>query len=494
MVGKDWHKVIPEIRSKINNAIKDMPEHEELVKLLSGAREYTYSHILLNSLIIPPSLPDINYFHCLRIIEILKQTEADTKNVFGRYGSQRMKDWQDVVKVYEKDNAYLGEAAQILLRNINYEIPGLKKQIAKFEQLSEESQKKSKDVVKSQNSIRSEYNAICSQLGIPGQNIRKELIERLNDLPKLLQDVASVTPGIKKAVTLYGDYAKSKEILPLLRHVMQSGNTTVYEFLYSEAPLSVEEPPLQISAVDEEKATAGGDNEIDFGDDNGGEIDFGDADVETVEGDIDWGDIQLDDVQGAADQQIDFEISLEESGIVVEGGGMSGGVARDEEAFTVLDAAKYRDQFIDELYELEAFLKMRLFELTAKTEFIAMLDEIVGQDLDTVQEMLGLVEVCLAKVTNAQLQYLHQVKHSASYIDILSAKVNQKLKAIEKLKGTEGELKEKSVKLQQEANDLRPNLAKMVAQTKGLQEKIESDVSKKYKNRVVNLMGGMNTI
>lgn len=60
---------------------------------------------------LPPS--DINYFHCNRIIEILKQTEADTKNVFGRYGSQRMKDWQDVVKSYERDNAYLGEAAQV---------------------------------------------------------------------------------------------------------------------------------------------------------------------------------------------------------------------------------------------------------------------------------------------------------------------------------------------------------------------------------------------
>lgn len=42
VVAKDWHKGIPEIRSKINNAIKDMPEHEELVKLLSGARKYPF--------------------------------------------------------------------------------------------------------------------------------------------------------------------------------------------------------------------------------------------------------------------------------------------------------------------------------------------------------------------------------------------------------------------------------------------------------------------
>lgn len=399
-----------------------------------------------------------------------------------------MKDWQDVVKNYERDNAYLGEAAQILLRNINYEIPGLKKQIAKFEQLSEEALKKSKDAVKSQNSIRSEYNAICNQLGIPGDNIRRELIERLQDLPRLLQDVASVTPALQKASHLYGEYAKTHEMLPLLRHVMRSGNTTVYEFLYSEAPLSIEEPALQITLEDPKAAVE---------EEGAGGIDFGDEadNVETVEeGDIDWGDVQLEEGGGGGEQQIDFDISLEESGIVVEGGGMSGGVARGEEAFTVLDAAQYRDQFMDELYELEAFLKMRLFELTAKTEFIAMLDEVVGQDLDTVQEMLGLVEVCLAKVSHPQLQYLHQVKHSASYIDILSAKVNQKLKAIDKLRAAEGELREKSGKLQKDANELRPKLVKQIAQTKALQEKIEGDISKKYKNRVVNLMGGMNTI
>lgn len=37
------------------------------------------------------SFADIHYFHCLQIIEILKGTEASTKNIFGRYSSQRMK-------------------------------------------------------------------------------------------------------------------------------------------------------------------------------------------------------------------------------------------------------------------------------------------------------------------------------------------------------------------------------------------------------------------
>lgn len=71
----------------------------------------------------------------MKIVEILKETEADTKNVFGRYGSQRMKDWQEILRLYEKDNIYLAEVAQILIRNINYEIPSTKKQIQKLEQI-----------------------------------------------------------------------------------------------------------------------------------------------------------------------------------------------------------------------------------------------------------------------------------------------------------------------------------------------------------------------
>lgn len=65
----------------------------------------------------------------------MKETEADSRNVFGRYGSQRMKDWQEVVRLYEKDNVYLSEAAQMLLRNVQYEVPGIKKQVAKCEQM-----------------------------------------------------------------------------------------------------------------------------------------------------------------------------------------------------------------------------------------------------------------------------------------------------------------------------------------------------------------------
>ena len=88
-----------------------MPEHPEIRELLSGS--------------------NINFFNCVKIVEILKETEKDSKNFFGQYGSQRMTDWKEVLHLYESENIYLAEASQLLIQAVVYELPGLKKQITK---------------------------------------------------------------------------------------------------------------------------------------------------------------------------------------------------------------------------------------------------------------------------------------------------------------------------------------------------------------------------
>ena len=100
-----------QVREKIGYALKDMPEHPEVRELLSGS--------------------NINFFNCIKIVEILKETEKDSKNFFGQYGSQRMTDWKEVLRLYENDNIYIAEASQLLIQAVVYELPGLKKQITK---------------------------------------------------------------------------------------------------------------------------------------------------------------------------------------------------------------------------------------------------------------------------------------------------------------------------------------------------------------------------
>jgi len=59
------------VKQKISNALHDMPNTEEMRKLLEGSC--------------------FHYFKCLKIVDVLKSTEKDSKNIFGRYSSQRMK-------------------------------------------------------------------------------------------------------------------------------------------------------------------------------------------------------------------------------------------------------------------------------------------------------------------------------------------------------------------------------------------------------------------
>ena len=37
------------------------------------------------------NVSDINYFHCKEIVDLLKETTDGSRNLFGRYSSQRMK-------------------------------------------------------------------------------------------------------------------------------------------------------------------------------------------------------------------------------------------------------------------------------------------------------------------------------------------------------------------------------------------------------------------
>lgn len=79
------------------------------------------------------------------------------------------------------------------------------------------------------------------------------------------------------------------------------------------------------------------------------EIDFGEEVSLDAGGDIDWGD---EGANQSTAEEIDYNVSLEESGIVVEAAGHEGGVATGSEAYTVLDNPTTRSEFINQLFEV----------------------------------------------------------------------------------------------------------------------------------------------
>lgn len=488
--NQDWQGHILTIREKINNAIQDMPVHEGITKLLTGSY--------------------INYFHCLKIVEILRETEAGSKNFFGSYGSQRMKDWQEIIKLYEKDNVYLAEAAQMLIRNVSYEVPSLKKQIAKYQQIQMECDKKESDYVKSCNTLRGEFQTLCKQLGIEGKKIKRELVGLIAELPDIYNKLTHKVKALNEAVEFYTEFVKfvlGKEhpggCVALLKYVIEHGNSTTYEWTYGEPPLKIEEPPLNIVFEDETDASGTDDNALDEGDidfgelDNGNanEIDFGDVALE--EGDIDWG-VSLEPPEN--NEEIDFNISLEESGIVVESSGTEGGLAKGKEALTLLDSPVTRNKFIDELMELESFLKVRLFEMNGPSSLL-MLSQLQNgspvlqiQTTHSVQAMLDQVKAVIQDITAPRTQHLHNIKHSSRYVDHLANSLKQKLDLADKMVASQKAVQQQRKEAKEEVASLQPKLKLIIARTKELQGEIEHDISKRYKNRPVNIMGGVSVL
>uniref|UniRef100_A0A3Q3JJA8 CDK5 regulatory subunit associated protein 3 n=1 Tax=Monopterus albus TaxID=43700 RepID=A0A3Q3JJA8_MONAL len=443
-----WQSAVKVIREKINAAIQDMPENEEIKQLLSGSY--------------------IHYFHCLRIVEILKRTEASSKNIFGRYSSQRMKDWQEIVALYEADNVYLVEVASLLSRNISYEGPALRRQLAKAQQLQQELSRREVECQSSAADLRQRYYAACKQYGITGENVARELQALVKDLPAVLDEVGKDAAKLEKHIQLYTAFTNfvcewSEPVLPMLTFAQKRGNTTFYEWRTGKVPTVVERPVVE----DAPPATA-------------------------TEDTIDWGDFgKATDTQGfnsgiTVEDGIDWGISLEPN---------SEGVARGEDALTILENSQSRSQFIDELMELEVFLTQRLSEMGEEGDVVAMSQFqlapsiIQGQTCEHIREMLSEVQDLLGRLTSVRMQHLFMIQASPRYVERVSEVLRQKLKQADilVLKGTT--MAEKRQEALKEQSRLEPRVDLLAGCTRELQKLIEADISKRYHNRPVNLMG-----
>ncbi|XP_075417817.1 CDK5 regulatory subunit-associated protein 3 [Tenrec ecaudatus] len=472
-----WQSLVLAIREKINAAIQDMPENEEIARLLSGSY--------------------IHYFHCLRIVDLLKGTEASTKNIFGRYSSQRMKDWQEIVTLYEKDNTYLVELASLLARNVNYEIPSLKKRIAKCQQLQQEYSRKEEEGQAGAAGQREQFFHSCKQYGITGDNVRRELLALVKDLPSQLADVGAATRSLGEAIDLYQACvafvceSPTEHELPMLRYVQTRGNSTVYEWRTGTEPSVVERPQLEAPPEQVEE------DAIDWGD-FGAEAtpkgtDFG---IPAEAAGVDWG-ISLDaDTKEAESGGIDWgddaalEITVLEAGTEAPEG-----VARGSDALTLLEYPETRNQFIDELMELELFLSQRAAEMSEEADILSVSQFqlapaiLQGQTKDKMVSMVSVLQDLIGRLTSLRMQHLFMILASPRYVDRVTELLQQKLKQSQLLSLKKELMVQKQQEALQERAALEPKLDLLLQKTRELQKLIEADISKRYSGRPVNLMG-----
>ncbi|XP_023573981.1 CDK5 regulatory subunit-associated protein 3 [Octodon degus] len=468
-----WQGLVLTIREKINAAIQDMPESEEIAQLLSGSY--------------------IHYFHCLRIVDLLKGTEASTKNIFGRYSSQRMKDWQEIVSLYEKDNTYLVELCSLLVRNINYELPSLKKQIAKCQQLQRECSRKEEEGQAGVAAQLEHFRLACKQYGITGDNVRRELLALVKDLPSQLAEIGAGAQSLGEAIELYQAFvdfvceSPAEQVLPMLRFVQRRGDATVYEWRTGTEPTVVERPRLE-EPPEPVEADA---------------IDWGDFGVESEPGisaeatGIDWG-ISLDpESKEAAGDGIDWgDPSAALQITVVEAGTEAPeGVARGPDALSLLEYPETRSQLIDELMELEIFLSQRAVEMGEEADILSVSQFqlapaiLQGQTQEKMVAMASTLQELIGRLTSLQMQHLFMILASPRYVDRVTELLQQKLKQSQLLAVKKELMAQKQQEALQEQAALEPKLDLLLAKTRELQQLIEADISKRYGGRPVNLLG-----
>ena len=473
LVSKNWHENVSAVRQLIGSAMGDMPEHPEIRNLLSDT--------------------NIHFYNCLAIVEVLKETEKDSKNLFGSYTSQRMKDWAKILKAYEKDNCYLAEASNFLTQAVVYELPSLKRQIGKNEKNLVELDKEEESSHRKKNELGAAIQADCSRVGVKGDNAKKEILELVQSLPELYDHwLHRAQPKLEGVMKKYANAAavhrEATSSVPLLTFLLEHGNKTAYEYIHGEAPLTIEEPTFIQQDDTVEEAT-----EICL------ELDSVDLDV-SVENDqeINWGDDF--EVAGSDNVEIDWGSNEDEglaSQIIVEESGTAGGVATGEEAYTLLDNRRLRNQILDELYELSSFCQMRSIELMQEKSFV-LNDNLNNAGDGTSEIWLSYhrdVEMIIEELNGpGQLYLLHMVKTSATFVNRLVSEMEHKAKLMDRLDEKVVALQSKRGQTLSEAQELQKTFKRVLDKAVQLQKNVEQDISKRYNNRKVNILGGVQTV
>ena len=242
-----------------------------------------------------------------------------------------------------------------------------------------------------------------------------------------------------------------------MKFLIDRGNLTTYEWIHGEAPLKVEETCYNF---EDDEGTADGNDNIDIDFDcidlnPKPNQDLGEVELDAP-ADIDWGDLEMiddsgnveidwDNVEGLGSKEDAIDIVIEESGV-------EGGVARGNDAFSILDNRKTRNMILDELHELEAFYSQRITEnhsieqggkgsifsisgLSGNSDIVND-SKVMNNALDSIRDLIK-------QLTTGKIHHLQLVRSSPKYVDRLVENLKQKLRFVDRCEQMNVEISKK---------------------------------------------------
>ncbi|KRZ51714.1 CDK5RAP3-like protein [Trichinella nativa] len=466
-IKSEWPQKLAQIRQLISNAIGDMPENDEIAALLSNASLLTY-------------------VQCKKIVDILSMTEADTKNIFGRYSSQRMKDWQNIIAKYEENNVYLAEIASLLVDLAQYQIPSLKKRISRLEATIQECEKKKNDYERQARDADLLFTKVCERYNISGSNVPLELINLASNLPEkheeIVAELRSLWPTVEHYIAFFNYVLGSKlneeamaKNFEIFRFIVENGNVTTFQFKRGFPPSEI--ISLQDSILQQlEKQVDKNEDEIDFGDDL-----------------FETGAVKSAEYDGIEEIAVVDDKNMKDSNFKSPGN-VENRVARGEEALTILENVFTNGLLLTELFELRSFFKMRHHELNTDhfaSELLFANDSVrlLANGMSFVEKWLQATEEIIQKLQDPVLCHLTELRSKAEYLEYLSSEIYSHKERAEKCRQTVDALNNRQKDATKEIQQILEEIQNLAAIARDLKSFIEQNISKRYNSRKVNIVG-----
>lgn len=501
VVPQDWKKRLDVIQRKAEEESKELPPGF-LGQFTASSQEAS-----------------VNYFTCVQILDKMKETAE--RGMLGSLKGDAGK-WEKIVKAYEASMLHVAEGGLVLSRNVDFEIPYLKKQTAKNQQQIEDLERKSTELIKSAAFSHQQFIDECEKAGVStsvvheGESLDAALLLSAESLPSKLESVCNylTSNGFEKIIGYYESFVKghypdsSDAFLPILSSVVESAEISEYDENSLKASwVDVKDRNKRnemVNIVDAPEVDAGGDSsapiEISW---DGLEMDTAMTSAEETQQDqaidISW-DIDVSGVGEANDDstnQLNTDMTNEDATCVTRQDATASliaalGSCSPHARRLTLDSG-YRSGLLDDILELKAFISQRLKETRVTESSFSTINEDSTMDVQSLEKAHATLEHAVAMMTDDDVSHLISMATNASYryrmakrIIQLSQKEAKQIQASKDADMKKGDIQRSLV------SDSAKQSA-LVRETKYIKKAIEEFLGAKVKRRI-NIQGAIHNV